>query len=71
MKTLWNDPEGGFHPESAPDFLPRRELEQLQLGRLRSVVRRAYERVPLFRSRMEARGLTPESIRGLPDLGQL
>ena len=44
MMTLWNDPEGGFHPASAPDFLPRRELEELQLGRLRSVVRRAYER---------------------------
>ena len=71
MKTLWNDPDGGFHPASAPDFLPRRELELLQLGRLRSVVRRAYERVPLFRQRMEGRGLSPEAIRGLPDLGRL
>ena len=29
MKTSWNDPDGGFHPASAPDFLPRRELERL------------------------------------------
>ena len=71
MKTSWNDPDGGFHPASAPDFLPRRELAALQLGRLRAVVRRAYERVPLFRQRMEARKLTPESIEALPDLGQL
>jgi phenylacetate-CoA ligase len=71
MKTLWNDPDGGFHPASAPDYLPRRELEQLQLGRLRSVIALAYERVPLFRQRMEERKLTPSSIRGLPDLGQL
>jgi phenylacetate-CoA ligase len=71
VKTLWNDPEGGFHPASAPDFLPRKELELLQLGRLRSVVQRAYERVPLFRERMDARKLSPGSIRGLPDLGQL
>jgi phenylacetate-CoA ligase len=71
MKTLWNDPEGGFHPASAPDFLPRRELERLQLGRLRSVVQRAYDRVPLFRERMEGRKLRPESLTALPDLGQL
>ncbi len=71
MKTLWNDPEGGFHPASAPDFLPRRELERLQLGRLQSIVRRAYERVPLFRARMEERKLGPDAIRALPDLGQL
>jgi phenylacetate-CoA ligase len=71
VKTSWNDPDGGFHPASAPDYLPRRELEHLQLGRLRSVVGLAYERVPLFRQRMEERRLTPASIRGLPDLAQL
>ena len=71
MKTQWNDAPGGFHPASAPDFLPRRELEQLQLGRLRSVVARAYERVPLFRRRMEERGLAPDALRALEDLGRL
>lgn len=71
MKTHWNDAPGGFHPASAPDFLPRRELETLQLGRLRSVVERAYERVPLFRERMEARGLAPGHVESLADLGRL
>ncbi len=71
MKTNWNDPEGGFHPASTPDYLPRAQLEHLQVGRLRSVVQRAYDRVPLFRQRMEARKLTPASIQALPDLGQL
>jgi len=71
VKTNWNDPEGGFHPASAPDYLPRAQLELLQLGRLRAVVQRAYDRVPLFRERMEARKLTPASIERLPDLGQL
>jgi hypothetical protein len=33
VKTQWNDAPGGFHPASAPDFLPRRELERVQLGR--------------------------------------
>ena len=31
----------GQRPASAPDFLPRRELERLQLGRLQAVVARA------------------------------
>jgi phenylacetate-CoA ligase len=71
VKTNWNDPEGGFHPASAPDYLPRAQLEQLQLGRLRSVVQRAYDRVPLFRERLEKRQLSPASLKALPDLGQL
>src|SRR5215208_2946196 len=71
MKTQWNDAPGGFHPASAPDFLPRRELERLQLGRLQAVVTRAYEKVALFRGRMEERGLRPDAVKGLPDLGKL
>jgi phenylacetate-CoA ligase len=71
VKARWNDAPGGFHPASAPDFLPRRELERLQLGRLQSVVARAYERVPLYRQRMEARNVFPDAIRGLPDVARL
>ena len=26
MMTTWNDPDGGFHPASAPDYLPRAQL---------------------------------------------
>ncbi len=71
MKTYWNDAPGGFHPASAPDFLPPRELKRLQLGRLQAVVARAYERVPHFRLRMEERKLTPGSVQALPDLAKL
>ncbi|HEX9049898.1 MAG TPA: phenylacetate--CoA ligase [Anaeromyxobacter sp.] len=71
MKTQWNDAPGGFHPASAPDFLPRRELERLQLGRLQAVVARAYARVELFRRRMEERNLRPDSIRSLADIAKL
>ena len=69
MKIQWNDAGSAFHPASAPDFLPRRELEKLQLARLRAVVRRAYEKVPLFRQRMEARGLFADagSLWGLDE----
>ena len=58
-------------PASAPDYLPRAQLRDVQLQRLRAVVARAYERVPLFRSRMEQRGLSPASLERLEDLGRL
>jgi len=67
----WNDPPGGFHPASVPDYLPRERLREIQLQRLRSVVERAFERVAVFRRRMEEKGLTPASIRSLEGLGEL
>jgi phenylacetate-CoA ligase len=71
LKELWNDAEGGFHPASAPDFLPESALREVQLRRLRAVVSRAYENVELFRSRLNDRGLTPASIRSLADIREL
>jgi phenylacetate-CoA ligase len=71
MTTRHAEPAPAFHPASAPDFLPRPQLEALQLARLQAVVRRAYERVPLFRERMERRDLGPEDVRTLADLGRL
>jgi phenylacetate-CoA ligase len=71
LSTQWNDAPGGFHPASAPDFLPRRELGRLQLGRLQSVVSRAYARVPLFRRRMEELDVSPADVRSLEDLARL
>ncbi|PTY00097.1 phenylacetate--CoA ligase [Opitutus sp. ER46] len=62
---------GGFHPESAPDFLPRPQLRDLQLARLQLSVRNAFEHVALFRARMEERGLTADDVRTLEDLGKL
>jgi phenylacetate-CoA ligase len=60
-----------FHPVSAPDFLPAPQLRDLQLQRLRATVERAYDRVELFRKRMDAAGLTPASIQTLADAGKL
>jgi phenylacetate-CoA ligase len=61
----WNDEAGSFHPASAPDYLPLPQLRQVQLQRLQAVVKRAYEQVPLFRSRMEERNLKPEDVNSL------
>jgi phenylacetate-CoA ligase len=60
-----------FHPASTPDYLPAPQLRDLQLNRLRSVVTRAWERVELFRSRLDERGLAPADIRSLDDISKL
>jgi len=54
-----------FHPVSAPDFLPPEQLQALQLQRLKAIVHRAYDQVPLFRKRMDERRIKPEQIQSL------
>ena len=53
------------------ETMPREELEALQSERLKNQVKRMYERVELFRSRMDEAGLKPEDIRGIEDLHKL
>jgi phenylacetate-CoA ligase len=71
LNELWNDADGSFHPASAPDYLPLAQLRQVQLQRLQAVVQRAYDHVPLFRQRLDERGLTPQDIKTLDDLARL
>jgi phenylacetate-CoA ligase len=61
----------GFLPESAPDYIPRSLLEDIQLHRLLAAVRNAYEHVELFRRRMQECGLTPADVRSLADIARL
>jgi phenylacetate-CoA ligase len=58
-------------PSSALDFVPRHQLEQLQLARLQSVVALSYRNVALYRERMNDRGITPQDIRSLADISKL
>jgi phenylacetate-CoA ligase len=60
-----------YHPASAPDFVPARHLKELQLARLQAVVQRAWEHVPLFRNRMDERGMAPGDVRALEDIARL
>jgi len=60
-----------FHPVSAPDYLPAPQLRDLQLHRLKQMVRRAYQHVDLFRRRMDERKLTPDHVRSLEDIRKL
>lgn len=68
MSVCWNDKAGTFHPDSAADYLPLRQLRCLQLQRLQAVVKRAYERVEHFRQRLDSVGVKPEDIRELEDV---
>jgi phenylacetate-CoA ligase len=71
MSKHAKSPNGIFHPLSAPDFLPLPQLRNLQLQRLQAIVQRAYDRVSLFRKRMDERGLTPQDVRTLEDIAKL
>jgi phenylacetate-CoA ligase len=64
-------PGGPFHPASAPDYVPLAQMRQLQLQRLRSVVRRAYDRVELFRQRLDERAFPPDALSSLADIQHL
>ena len=71
MKEQWNDAPGGFHPASAPDYLPVEQLRDLQLRRLRNIARRAYDNVALYRERMDGLGVKPDDIATLDDIRNL
>ena len=58
-------------PSSALDFVPRHQLEQLQLARLQSVVALSYRNVALYRERMNERGIAPQDIGSLADISKL
>lgn len=50
------------------ECMEREELKKLQSERLVWQVKRMYENVPLFKKRMDEKGLTPSDIRGVEDL---
>jgi phenylacetate-CoA ligase len=68
IRNLWNDLEGTFFPESALDYMPAERLREVQLQRLKAVTVLAYDRVPLVRERMKAKGVTPADVRRLEDV---
>lgn len=53
------------------ECMPREEIKKLQGERLVWQVKRMYERVELFRKRMDEKGLKPEDIKGIEDLAKL
>ena len=60
---------GAFQP--AIEAMPREQLAELQLKRLRASLRNAWDHVPLHRSRMEALGVRPQDVKSLADVARL
>ena len=53
------------------EAMPREELKKHQSEKLCRQVKRMYERVELFKKRMDEAGLKPEDIKGVEDLSKL
>ena len=66
-----NDLDIPVHPISALDYMPREQLEAIQLHRLKATVQRCYDHVPITRRRMDERGVRPEHIKTLKDIALL
>ena len=59
------------HPVSAMDFMPRERLRMIQTENLQHMVDISYKNVPLFRQRMDERGVKPEDIKSIDDICKL
>ncbi len=57
--------------QPAEETMARPALQALQLERLRRTVARVWEKVPRYRSQLEAAQVAPEAIRSLDDLRRL
>src|SRR5262249_33462332 len=57
--------------EPTAECLARHELEQLQVERLRATIRWCAERVPFYRTALDAAGVEAEAIRQVGDLARL
>lgn len=53
------------------ELMERKELEELQLQRLKNVARKVYDNVPFYRNRFKEAGVAPEDIQSLKDLVKL
>ena len=56
---------------SMQETLPRKEIEEIQLSRLKATVSYVYERVAPYKAKMDAVGIKPEHIKTLADLKNL
>ncbi len=59
-----------FMFDPAIEAMPRRDLEALQLDRLRHTLRHAYEKVAHFRRKFDAEGVKPDDLKTLADLSR-
>lgn len=53
------------------ETMPREQLKALQSERLCAMVKRVYEKIPLYRKRFDEIGLKPENIKSIDDISKL
>ena len=53
------------------ETIDRQSLEKLQLERLQNTVKWVYERVPMYRQRLDERTIRPQDIQSLRDIARL
>ena len=58
-----------FNPQA--EAMPAQELRRLQGERLKNLVKRAFETVPFYRAKLDAKGVGPGDIRGIEDIARL
>ena len=58
-----------FSPEI--ETMPRVKIREMQLERLKRIVRYAYENVPMYKERFDKIGLKPEHIKTLKDIEKI
>ena len=58
-----------YQPEI--ETMPYEQLRQLQSERLVKQVRHVWDNVPYYRAKMQAKGVTPDDIKGIEDLHKL
>ncbi len=56
---------------SKEETLSRKEIESIQLERLKETVHKVYDRVLPYRAKMDAAGVKPDDIKSLKDLSKL
>ena len=56
---------------SKEETLSRKEIEEIQLARLKETVARVYEKVKPYKAKMDSLGVKPEHIKTLKDLAKL
>ncbi|MFA7231728.1 MAG: phenylacetate--CoA ligase [Victivallaceae bacterium] len=60
-----------YDNNSEPDYMALETLHELQLTRLRNTVKLVYDKVELFRKRMDRLNLKPADIQSMADLAKL
>lgn len=53
------------------ETMPREQLQEIQLQRLKETVQRVYDNVPFYRRKFDEAGMTPGDVKSLDDLQRL